>query len=41
VTLISSDKNSGCTAEDLAKLAGTINYEITTMIPRNIPRVIV
>ena len=41
VTLISADKKSGCTAEDLAKFANTINYEITTMLPSNIPRIIV
>ena len=37
-TVISSDTDSGCTADDLAKLADTINYEITTIIPPNIPR---
>jgi len=41
VTLISADKKSGCTAEDLAKFANTINYEITTMLPGNIPRIVV
>jgi alanine racemase len=41
VTLISADPDSGCSVENLAKFANTINYEITTMLPQHIPKVIV
>ena len=41
VTLISSDTDSGITATDLAEKAGTIHYEITTMIPEKISRIVV
>jgi len=41
VTLISRDPESGVTVDDLAKLLGTINYEVTTVIPEKISRIIV
>ena len=41
VALVSSEMNSGCSVEDLAEIADTINYEITTMLPAHIPRVLV
>ena len=41
VTLISSAPASECSAEKLAKYADTIHYEITTMLPKHIPRVVV
>lgn len=33
--------NSEITADELAEVAGTINYEIVTRINNNLPRVIV
>jgi alanine racemase len=40
-TLISSDPDSGCAADDLAEIAGTINYEVTTILPESLERVVV
>lgn len=39
VTLIGKDKNSVMSAEELAEVAGTINYNITTTINSLIPRI--
>lgn len=41
VTLLGGNKNEEITAEHLAALADTINYEITTRINERIPRIIV
>jgi alanine racemase len=41
VVLVGEDEGDGITADDLAALAGTINYEIVTRINPRIPRVIV
>ena len=41
VTLISRDPASGATADDLAVLLGTINYEIVTGLPCTLARVLV
>jgi len=41
VTLLGSDGQDKITAEQLASLAGTINYEIITRINPLTPRVIV
>jgi alanine racemase len=41
VVLLGEDKGDKITAEDLARLAGTINYEIVTRINPQIPRIIV
>ena len=41
VTLIGKDGREEITAEYLAELIGTINYEITTRISESIPRIIV
>ena len=41
VTLISRDPSSGATADDLAAMLGTINYEIVTGLPGSIARVLV
>ena len=38
-TLIGRDGGEGITAEELADLIGTINYEVTTRIPSRVPRV--
>jgi alanine racemase len=38
-TLIGSDGKERVTAEELATLVGTINYEITSRIPSRVPRV--
>lgn len=38
-TLIGGDGEERITAEELADLVGTINYEITTRIPSRVPRV--
>ncbi len=40
VTLLGKDGPEEITADDLAKLAGTINYEITTRINERIPRIV-
>lgn len=40
VTLLGQDGREEITAEELAELAGTINYEITTRIHEGIPRII-
>lgn len=40
-TLIGRDGDETVTAEDLAALIGTINYEVTTRIPSRVPRVFV
>lgn len=40
VTLIGSDGTESITADDLASLIGTINYEITCTISKRVPRVI-
>ena len=40
-TLISADRSSGCFAGDLAEIAGTINYEVITILPVHLERVIV
>ena len=39
VTLIGSEDGERITAEELAGLIGTINYEVTTRIPSRVPRV--
>jgi alanine racemase len=39
VTLIGRDGEDTITAEDLAELIGTINYEVTTRIPSRVPRI--
>lgn len=39
VTLIGSDGDDSITAEDLAELIGTINYEVTARVPSRVPRV--
>ena len=41
VTLIGADGNDAITAEELAGLSETINYEITARIPSRVPRVFV
>lgn len=41
VTLLGKDGREEITADELAELAGTINYEITTRINEKIPRIIV
>ncbi|MDQ3914595.1 MAG: alanine racemase [Actinomycetota bacterium] len=40
-TLIGRDGEETVTAEELAELIGTINYEVTTRIPSRVPRVFV
>jgi alanine racemase len=40
-TLIGPDGDEQVTAEELAALVGTINYEITTRIPSRVPRIYV
>ena len=39
VTLIGSDGGERISAEELAELIGTINYEVTTRLPSRVPRV--
>lgn len=39
-TLISADPDSGCAVDDLARIAGTINYEVTTLLPEHLPRIL-
>jgi alanine racemase len=39
VTLIGRDGSDVVTAEDLAELIGTINYEVATRIPSRVPRI--
>lgn len=39
VTLIGRDGEAAVTAEELAAIIGTINYEVTTRIPSRVPRV--
>jgi alanine racemase len=39
VTLIGSDGGESISAEELAGLIGTINYEVTTRIPSRVPRI--
>lgn len=39
VTLIGTDGGDTVTAEELATLIGTINYEVTTRIPSRVPRI--
>ena len=38
-TLIGSDGDQRVTAEELAVLIGTINYEVTTRVPSRVPRI--
>ncbi|HEX2240107.1 MAG TPA: alanine racemase [Actinomycetota bacterium] len=38
VTLMGRDGDSAITAEELAALIGTINYEVTTRVPSRVPR---
>jgi alanine racemase len=40
-TLISSEQGSPCSADRLAEIADTINYDITTTLPAGIPRYLV
>ncbi len=40
-TLIGRDGNEHVTAEELADVIGTINYEVTTRIPSRVPRVFI
>jgi alanine racemase len=39
VVLIGRQGSESITAEDIAKLLGTINYEVTCMISHRVPRV--
>jgi alanine racemase len=39
VTLIGADGSERVTAEELAVLIGTINYEVTTRVPSRVPRI--
>ncbi|MDQ4143882.1 MAG: alanine racemase, partial [Actinomycetota bacterium] len=39
VTLIGAQDGERISAEELAELIGTINYEVTTRIPSRVPRV--
>lgn len=39
VTLLGSDGSASVTAEELADLIGTINYEVTSRIPSRVPRI--
>lgn len=39
VTIMGSDKDKSITAEELAKLSGTINYEIVCNVGKRVPRV--
>lgn len=39
VTLLGADGDETVTAEELAGLIGTINYEVTTRIPSRVPRI--
>jgi alanine racemase len=39
VTLIGTDGNEHISAEELARMIGTINYEVTTRIPSRVPRI--
>jgi alanine racemase len=41
VVLLGEDKDESITADDLAALSGTINYEIVSRINPQIPRIIV
>ena len=41
VTLISADVTSGCCADDLARIADTSNYEVTTTLPERLKRIVV
>jgi len=41
VTLIGTDGAHSVTAEDLAKIAGTISYEVTCGISNRVPRLFV
>lgn len=41
VTLIGADPVAGVTADDIAQLVGTVNYEILTNLPTAIPRIAV
>jgi alanine racemase len=38
VTLIGEDGNAAVTADDWAMWSDTINYEIVTRLPRELPR---
>ena len=40
-TLISADSESGCSVDDLARIADTINYEVVTLMPEHLPRILV
>lgn len=39
VTLMGSDGDQNVTAEELADLIGTINYEVTSRVPSRVPRI--
>ncbi|HEU4480646.1 MAG TPA: alanine racemase [Actinomycetota bacterium] len=39
VTLLGSDDGDAISAEELARLIGTINYEVATRIPSRVPRI--
>jgi alanine racemase len=41
VVIIGSQKNNQITAEQIADITGTINYEVTTRIERSLPRILV
>lgn len=41
VTLISRELDSGITVDDIAKRLNTINYEVTTIIPEKVARIVV
>ena len=41
VTLVGTDGDETVTAEELADLIGTINYEVTTRVPSRVPRIYV
>ena len=40
-TIISTDKQTGCAVDDLARIAFTINYEVTTLLPAHLPRILI
>ena len=38
-TLIGRDGDETITAEELAEMIGTINYEVTSRVPSRVPRI--
>jgi alanine racemase len=41
VTLLGADGDERITADELAELIGTINYEVTARVPSRVPRLYV